>query len=121
MGLKVFQCRFQDLVPKPIRSDIKAMILHTFGVRLGLGVAVLAFLTGRSVGACAGNLQLCLNTKSMQNNGPKPRRIATKAIILHTFGVQVILKFYPDVFHWESRETILQQSPGINPAPPEAS
>ena len=30
-----------------------------------------------------------LNLKSMSNNSPKPRIIDIKAIILHTFGVQV--------------------------------
>ena len=29
------------------------------------------------------------NPKIVQNNGPKPLTIAIKAIILHTFGVQV--------------------------------
>ena len=32
---------------------------------------------------------LCLNPKSMPNSSPKPIIIAIKAIILHTFGVQV--------------------------------
>ena len=34
---------------------------------------------------------LYLNPKSMQNNSPEPIITAIKAIILHTFGVQVIL------------------------------
>ena len=32
-----------------------------------------------------------LNPKSMQNNSPKPIITAIKAMILHTFGVQVEL------------------------------
>ena len=32
-----------------------------------------------------------LEPKSMQNNGPKPLKRAQRAIVLHTFGVQVVL------------------------------
>ena len=38
-----------------------------------------------------------LNPKSMQNNSPKPIEIAPKAIVPHTFGVQVL--GVQDVFH----------------------
>ena len=34
--------------------------------------------------------QKCPNPKRMQNNSPKPIITAIKAIILHTFGVQVV-------------------------------
>ena len=36
-----------------------------------------------------GDFRVCLNPKSMQNNSPKPKITAIKAILLHTFGVQV--------------------------------
>ena len=36
-----------------------------------------------------GSFRAYLNPKSMQSNSTKPKIIAIKAIILHTFGVQV--------------------------------
>ena len=38
---------------------------------------------------------LYLNPKSMQNDSPKPPKIAIKAIILHTFSVQVEMVLNP--------------------------
>ena len=39
-----------------------------------------------------------LNPKNMSNNSPRPKIIAIKAIILHTFGVQVAVSLIMRLF-----------------------
>ena len=42
--------------------------------------------------SCGTGLRKYLNLESRQNNSPKPLKIAQKAIILHTLGVQVFAR-----------------------------
>ena len=43
------------------------------------------------IGSCCYSNYDYLDPKSMQNNSPKHLKLAQRAIILHTFGVQVLL------------------------------
>ena len=52
-----------------------------------IGMRFAAALASRAL-ADAPRIPEHLDPKSRQNNSPKPRETARKAIILHTFGVQ---------------------------------